>query len=93
MKDLTFAPISILVIVLLISCAGSYEATGAASSPNGTAISWFPKIDTAILSATQNVDFIPNLTAYQQTTDYTCGPAALLSLAKFYGLPEKQKCE
>ncbi len=35
----------------------------------------------------KNVDFIPNLKGYQQTTDYTCGPAALLSLAKFYGLP------
>jgi hypothetical protein len=91
MKDLTFAPFTFLVLILLFillfSCASSYEAKGAASYPNDTAIVWFPKIDTKILSATQNVDFIPNLTAYQQTTDYTCGPAALLSLAKFYGLP------
>lgn len=26
-----------------------------------------------------------NLTAVQQTTDYTCGPAAVLSLLRFYG--------
>ncbi len=50
-------------------------------------ITWFPEIDTAVLEASQNIDFIPNLKGYQQTTDYTCGPAALLSLAVFYGLP------
>jgi hypothetical protein len=79
MKKLTLAPLSVLVLILLFSCAGSSEEKGA--------IAWFPQIDTSNLSTSQNVDFIPNLTAYQQTTDYTCGPAALLSLAKFYGLP------
>jgi hypothetical protein len=80
MKKLTFVPLSILVLILLFSGTCTSEAKGA--------IAWFPKIDTAILSTSQNVDFIHNLTAYQQTTDYTCGPAVLLSLAKFYGLPD-----
>jgi hypothetical protein len=80
MKKLTSAPLSILVLILLSSCAGSSEEK--------EAIAWFPKIDASDLSTSQNADFIPNLTAYQQTTDYTCGPAALLSLAKFYGLPD-----
>ncbi len=80
MKKLTFAPLSILVLIILFSSASSSEEKGA--------VAWFPKINTTILSTSQNVDFIPNLTAYQQTTDYTCGPAALLSLAKFYGLPD-----
>ena len=80
MKKLTFASFPILILILLFSGTCYSETEGA--------IAWFPKIDTAILSTSQNVDFIPNLTAYQQTTDYTCGPAALLSLAKFYGLPD-----
>jgi len=87
MKDLTFALLSIFVLILLFSAAGCYGAECTTTYPNDTAIAWFPKIDLAILLASQNVDFIPNLKAYQQTTDYTCGPAALLSLAKFYGLP------
>ncbi|MEI8002764.1 MAG: peptidase C39 family protein, partial [Methanothrix sp.] len=87
MKELTFAPLSILFMILLFSCASPNEAKDASSYPNDAAIVWFPRIDTAILSASENVDFIPNLKAYQQTTDYTCGPSALLSLAKFYGLP------
>jgi len=90
-KNLAFAPRSILVVVLLFSCVSPYEAKDATSPPNDTAIVWFPKIVTTILSAAQNVDFIPNLKAYQQTTDYTCGPAALLSLAKFYGLPDVEE--
>ncbi len=88
MKKLTFAPLGILAMILLISGISLSETKDAISCPNDTAIIWFPKIDTATLSASENVDFIPNLKAYQQTTDYTCGPAALLSLAKFYGMPD-----
>ncbi len=88
MKYMTFVPSFVLVSILLVSCAGSYE--------DNKTIAWFPKIDTALLSSSKNVDFIPNLTAYQQTTDYTCGPAALLSLAKFYrchGIEDNAKTE
>jgi hypothetical protein len=88
MKELTFAPRAILAMILLISSAGLCETKDAISYPNDTAITWFPRIETTTLSASENVDFIPNLKAYQQTTDYTCGPAALLSLAKFYGMPD-----
>jgi hypothetical protein len=87
MKDLTFALLSIFVLILLFFGVGCYGANCTTPYPNDTAIAWFPKIDMTILSASQNVDFIPNVKAYQQTTDYTCGPAALLSLAKFYGMP------
>lgn len=75
--------------ILLIFCAAADETKGFTSLPQSsdTNISWFPKIDPAALAASENVDFIPDLKGYQQTTDYTCGPAALLSLAKFYGLP------
>ena len=69
MKKLTFAPLAILAMILLISGAGLSETKDAISYTNDTAIPWFPKIDTATLSASENVDFIPNLKAYQQTTD------------------------
>lgn len=68
--------VSLLLFVNVCSCRenGSNE------------IEWFPKIDPAVLSSSPNIDFIPGLSAYQQTTDYTCGPAVLLSLAGFYRL-------
>jgi hypothetical protein len=87
-KELTFAPLSILVMILFLSCVSLNEAKNAPYYPDDTAIAWFLRIDTALLSTSQNVDFIPNLKAYQQTIDYTCGLAALLSLAKFYGMPD-----
>jgi hypothetical protein len=87
MRDFIFVSRTILVTILFLSAVCLNEAKDVSSYSNNTAIVWFPRIDTAILATSQNVDFIPNLTAYQQTTDYTCGPAALLSLAKFYGLP------
>ncbi|VVB71995.1 Peptidase_C39 like family protein [uncultured archaeon] len=84
---MTFPPLYVLLLILIFSCANINEANSASPSPNNTVLAWFPRIDTAILSASPNVDFISNFKAYQQTTDYTCGPAALLSLAEFYGLP------
>ena len=97
MKKLAVALLSIIIIVLLDSCAGSEESESTTASSdslaslNSTSIRWFPEIDLAMLSASPNTDFIANLTAYQQTTDYNCGPAALLSLASFYGLPGIEK--
>lgn len=88
MMKLPCALLCILAMILLLSGTSFCEATSASSSPNETAIAWFPGIDPAILSSCDNVDFIANLKAYQQTTDYTCGPSALLSLAKFYGMPD-----
>jgi hypothetical protein len=43
-------------------------------------------INITLLASSPNVDFIPGLKGYQQTTDYTCGPSALISLVKFYGM-------
>ena len=47
---------------------------------------WFPPVDAAALASNPYVDFIPGLSGYQQTTNYTAGPAALLAVAKFYQL-------
>jgi hypothetical protein len=48
---------------------------------------WFPAVDATALEKRPGVDFIPGLAAYQQTTEYTAGPAALLTIARYYGLP------
>lgn len=69
----------IIALLLLGGCG--------APAPARRARDWFPAIDPAALSAAPDVDFIPGLKGYQQTTEYTCGPAALLSAARFYGLP------
>jgi hypothetical protein len=90
--------LALLIIFLIFSVAAGKSAGGAEFVAEGyvnqsrsndgvEGIAWFPEIDPAALDASENIDFIPNLTGYQQTTDYTCGPAVLLSLARFYGLP------
>jgi hypothetical protein len=86
MKRLAITGLFIIGIILFFSGAGPDVAKGAPDKPNESGIAWFPKIDVSILEASPNVDFIPDLKGYQQSTDYTCGPAALLSLAKFYKL-------
>ncbi len=64
-------------LMLAASCT-----RGAPRSP-----AWYPILDTSLLEKSTNVDFIAGLKGYQQTTDYTCGPASLLSLSCYYGLP------
>ncbi|HWQ18633.1 MAG TPA: peptidase C39 family protein [Methanotrichaceae archaeon] len=87
MEKLAITGLFIIGIILLFSGAGPDVADGAPAQANESDIAWFPKIDLSILEASPNADFIPGLKGYQQSTDYTCGPAALLSLAKFYNLP------
>ncbi len=96
MKKLALAGLNLACIILIVSCVGLSGAKSV-SSPyaslynnsniNDSGIDWFPRINTTTLEISKNVDFISGLKGYQQTTDYTCGPAALLSLAKFYGMP------
>ena len=43
MKELTFASLSILVMILLLSCASLNEAKDSPYYPDDTAIAWFPK--------------------------------------------------
>jgi hypothetical protein len=50
------------------------------------ATAWFPPVDAVALAGMSYVDFIPDLQGYQQTTEYTAGPAALLAVAHFYEL-------
>lgn len=83
----------LIVMPQLIACQNLLTANqvaptpaGASKSSSSPSIVWFPRLDPAILAATRHIDFIPGLKGYQQTTEYTCGPAALLAVAKFYKL-------
>ncbi len=48
---------------------------------------WYPQPDPRALERSPQVDFIPGLKGYQQTTEYTCGPSALMAVASLYGVP------
>jgi hypothetical protein len=85
MKRFAFALLLILLTCIAL-CDAFDEAGGSLVPQSRNQIKWFPEIDPSMLSASANIDFIANLTAYQQTTDYTCGPSVLISLANFYGL-------
>jgi len=50
-------------------------------------IEWYPKINFSKLKPAKGFFFIEGLKGYQQSTEYTCGPAVLLSLAKYYKIP------
>ncbi len=73
-----------LLVVIVIALHLWGPARRPAAAPR---FAWFPAVDAAALAATAGVDFIPGLAGYQQTTEYTAGPAALLSIARFYKLP------
>lgn len=71
-------------LVFLVLVTGCHDAVRMSSAP---AEEWFPRVGVGRLAARPGVDFIPGLRGYQQTTDYTCGPAALLSVGRFYHQP------
>lgn len=79
----------LLAAALLVVITGMIALTACSSggtSTNGRPVAWFPEVDAAALVLTPGVDFIPGLRGYQQTTDYTAGPAALLSVARFFSV-------
>lgn len=52
-------------------------------------VNWYSGVDISTLSAdSAGRVMIPHLPGYQQTEEYTCGPAALLGLADFYKNPK-----
>ncbi len=55
-----------------------------AGPPAAIGQDWFPRRPVTEMAVRSGVDFIPALRGYQQTTEYTCGPAALLSVALYY---------
>ncbi|MBF0395877.1 MAG: peptidase C39 family protein [Desulfobacterales bacterium] len=80
----------ILLSLFIISCSSKFNLVPGYKnnkSPNNCKrINWFPKFESEKMINEKGFWFIKALKGYQQTTEYTCGPAALLALSKFYGL-------
>jgi hypothetical protein len=74
-----------LTLTVLAVCGYSNANLVQAQTPSGVA--WFPKFDPVAFAAQPHINFIAGLNGYQQTTEYTCGPAALLAVAKYYKRP------
>lgn len=74
------------LLFALAACSGPASPDPDAPGVSGSRTTgWYPKVDPQALAGTRGVSFIDGLPGYQQTTEYTCGPAALLALARFYG--------
>ena len=63
------------------------KSSAARSASVGQAGGWYPAINPECMARQKGVYFVPGLRGLQQTTDYTCGPAALLALAAYYRVP------
>lgn len=87
----TANPIWVLVcLVVCTICSGQGHAEPGGNPPlsgHTLKMQWFPKFDPEKMSGQQGFYFIKGVKAYPQTTEYTCGPAALLALARYYGVP------
>jgi hypothetical protein len=71
----------------LISCAGNTAVMQPDTALAGPLkIHWFPRIEPEKLLHQKGVYFIDGLKGYPQTTDYTCGPAVLMEISRFYHL-------
>ena len=77
-----------LILAFLSSLLACEKAPAPAPAVQGTAgqgtTRWFPKVEPQALKRQKGLHFIEGLRGYQQTTEYTCGPAALLALSRFY---------
>lgn len=74
------APVLVTLCVLTTASCTSHSDC----AQGGTR--WFPPVDTQRLKNTPGVSFIDGLPGYQQTTDYTCGVAAVMTLCSYYGM-------
>lgn len=79
-------------LCLMFSCAAaSHQQSQPEQHLSKRKINWFYQVDIAALKNSSSINFIAGLHGYQQTTEYTCGPAALLGLAKYYRHPDIQE--
>ncbi len=80
----------------IINSVYCFEKKEISNEPVRKTLKWYPKIDFSKLEPTEGFFFIKGLRGYQQSTEYTCGPAVLLSLAKYYkihGIEDNKKTE
>lgn len=79
---------AILSTALLIGNACAEDFGGGAAAPkeinHGDSI-YFTQPDFYNMTSTDDRIILPHYPTYQQTTDYSCGPAAALTVLKYFG--------
>lgn len=75
-------------LLLLLPFAALAAPPGSASAPISER--YFPAKDFSGLRPSKTLALLP-IRGFQQTTDYTCGPAAILTLLEFYGIPADEQ--
>ena len=63
------------------------EIDGASNAPatiNHTDSTYYPNLDFYNMTSTDSLTILPNYPTYQQTTEYTCDPAAALTVLRYY---------
>ncbi len=73
-----------VALALMLQADGTAAAKGEKNSEFKERIGWFPRIEPEKLAVKKGVYFIKGLRGYQQTTDYTCGPAVLMEISRYY---------
>lgn len=81
---------AILTTALFIGCASAedVESSGAASAPkeiNHADSIYYPQIDFYNMTSTADRIILPHYPTYQQTTEYSCGAAAALTVLNYFG--------
>lgn len=79
-----FQVIAVIIIALFTAAHPGLTPLSGKTTPR---INWFHSQTIAKLKGCPGVYLIPDLKGFQQTTDYTCGPAALMVLAAWYKTP------
>ncbi len=95
MKDNLNRPIHIrqfrfpyLIWIIVFGLGLAAQGCSRSNNRHHSGIDWFPELGYLEPQPERGFYFIPDLKAYQQTTEYTCGPAALMALSRYYGVPE-----
>jgi hypothetical protein len=78
------AVILVITLTLMLQADRMATAKGEKKSAVKERFGWFPRIDPEKLAVKKGVYFIKGLRGCQQTTDYTCGPAVLMEISRYY---------
>ena len=88
MKKFFIAALMSTAFIIGNACAEVQDTGGAASAPaeiNHVDSIYYPQIDFYNMTSTSDRIILPHYPTYQQTTEYSCGPAAALTVLHYFG--------
>ena len=80
--------IALTILLNVTTCAAEQETSGAAAAPdaiNHADSIYYAHLDFYSMPSTEDRIILPNYPTYQQTTEYSCGNAAALTVLHYYG--------